>query len=477
MNYETGYLNYETGAFGNGVVWRPFIYHFAMGDQDRFAKSDHFDIRVNVGENNEHLAALEGKLNELWETNRLRYFHLTGVERGDNPNLHDVYGKRHVHVAVVFHNATSNNSVRMSLRLNKYGGYYCATRDKRKPISGWVAYHKKMRTKIDGEPALRMCRGNLPRDKRFLTDEQRAKEEDDRAMKGYRDWQRKKALIIAGDFDTLDMEFPGFQWSTHGHRMKSELIKQRTDEHCLPLEGPLENYIIWGPPGTGKSASVAYLYPRCYKKQKGTQFWDQYDRTNADHKVVWIDEMSVETLKTLCGKMDGGFEFLKELGDRYPVTVDAKYLPAQKIRPKTVVITMNEHPNSLLPDRATALNKAALHRKFRVLHIADWLSLHQLECVVGHGVRRIGGELLSDCVNFGALGSSLSPIEILDSDSGHDSDGSHTTIAETVDLNVDVSDAESEIVATPVTSKFDNKWINVRTSKKRKGSTSSHQRT
>ena len=79
--------------------------------------------------------------------------------------------------------------------------------------------------------------------------------------------------------------------------------------------------------------------------------------------------MSKETLKTMAGKVDGGFEFLKELGDRYPVTVDEKYTKGYKIRPKTIIITMNEHPTSLLPDRATEVNKQALYRKFKIMQV------------------------------------------------------------------------------------------------------------
>ena len=134
-------------------------------------------------------------------------------------------------------------------------------------------------------------------------------------------------------------------------------MKQSNDKFTQPIQGQLQNYIIWGPSGSGKSSSVALLYPNCYKKQKGSQYWDSYDKTNPDHSIVWIDEMSKETLATLTGKMDGGFEFLKELADRYPVTVDEKYTKGYKIRPKKIIITMNEHPSSLLPDRAVEVNK------------------------------------------------------------------------------------------------------------------------
>ena len=181
---------------------------------------------------------------------------------------------------------------------------------------------------------------------------------------------------LESKWDELDKQFPGFIYSSTGQNMKREIIKQANDEHCKTLDGELDNYIIWGPTGSGKSSSVNKLYPFAYKKQKGTQFWDGYDRTNPDHKTVWIDEMSKETLKTLTGKADGGFEFLKELGDRYAVTVDAKYTSGFKIRPHRIIITMNEAPTTLLPERASSVQKAALFRKFKIVYVNDWLRMH-----------------------------------------------------------------------------------------------------
>ena len=55
--------------------------------------------------------------------------------------------------------------------------------------------------------------------------------------------------------------------------MKREVLKLVNDKYNAPLK-ELKNYIIWGPSGSGKSSSVAKLFPNCYKKQKGTQFWD-----------------------------------------------------------------------------------------------------------------------------------------------------------------------------------------------------------
>lgn len=353
--------------------------------QELRKRSDQWDIRMNVGDEDD-VSALLKRVQRLYETGQVRYVHVSGVEVGDVPGRTS-YGKRHVHIACVLHNYTTKSSMLTKFVAGRRElGYYVEPRDKTKPLEGWLQYHKKRRTKLDPDVPLLLQRGEFPRI-REPKDPDCSKQSERQKIR-YQEWQRRKYLIAMMDFDQLDVEFPGFIWTAAGQNMKREILKQSNDEYCRPLQGELKNYIVWGPSGTGKSSSVALLYPSCYKKQKGTQYWDGYDKTNPDHEVVWIDEMSKETLATLTGKIDGGFEFLKELGDRYPVTVDEKYTKGYKIRPKTVIITMNEHPTSLLPDRAIEINKKALYRKFKILYVQDWLALNGLECTP-EGCRRM----------------------------------------------------------------------------------------
>lgn len=321
-------------------------------------RSDQFDIRLNVPDS----GALEFVLqtvSTLFKTGSVRYIHVSGVEVGDIRGRSS-YGKRHVHVALCLFNPTSKGSIIKKFIGPLIEGWYIEPRDKKKSLTGWIAYHGKDRTKINPPTDFLIKMGSLPSARRTKTPEEKQEQMDLKRSEKYQQWERRKFLIKTFQWETLDIEFPGFLYSSPGQSLRRDIVKQSNDEFCKPLEGDLDNFIIWGPPGTGKSASVAYLYPECYKKQKGTQFWDGYDKTDPHHHVVWIDEMSKETLATLVGKSDGGFEFLKELADRYPVTVDEKYTKGFKIRPKKLIITMNEHPTSLLPDRAKEVNKKAL---------------------------------------------------------------------------------------------------------------------
>ena len=343
-----------------------------MATSDFKQRSDQFDIRLNIYEPNPQawLDKFIVKVDKYVATGSVRYIHVSAPEVGDVPGRSS-YGKMHVHIALVLYNYTTKHSIVRRFTQEGYG-WYVEPRDKSKPIQGWIDYHSKSRTKVDqNKPPLEYKYGTLPKDRaKRKSPEEMTPLEEARSKKKQEDWSRKKYLMQLLDWDQLDEEFPGFIYSSMGQTMKREVLKQSNDKYTKPLLGKLKNFIIWGPSGSGKSSSVALLYPNCYKKQKGTQYWDSYDKTNVDHSIVWIDEMSKETLATMTGKADGGFEFLKELADRYPVTVDEKYTKGYKIRPKTLIITMNEHPNSLLPARAIEVNKQALYRKFKILYVS-----------------------------------------------------------------------------------------------------------
>lgn len=333
-------------------------------------RASQWDIRINVPSPQKVVLNVEN-VNRRFDNENVVYVHVSNVEVGDS-------SQRHIHIGLVLHNRTSKSSIIRKYVLNPEDGFYVAPRDTTKDINAWVEYHGKRETKLDPNVPFLLKRGDLPRPKRTIDPETRAAEDDQKRNQRVTAWSERKRLMKENKWDELDERYPGFIWSTAGQNMKREIVKQANDEHCETLQGPLNNFIIWGPSGSGKSSSVSLLYPQCYKKQKGTQYWDAYDRLNPDHSVVWIDEMSKETLKTLTGKTDGGFEFLKELGDRYAVTVDEKYTKGYKIRPQMIVITMNEHPESLLPRRAIEVNKQALYRKFKILHVTEWLSMNGL---------------------------------------------------------------------------------------------------
>ena len=199
-------------------------------------RSDQFDIRINVGEECEHLHEIEGRLARYWGNNQVRYYHISGIERGNRPE-YDSYGKLHVHIALVLENPTSIRSVRNKLGLTRWkNGFYLVCRNKALPLHGWLAYHSKMETKVGNQEPLRVVRGIFPQERSRKTETEYAKT---KRLERQALWSRKKYLIQTGQFDLLDEEFPGFQYSPSGVRMKTELLKQRRTKDVATVSVPL----------------------------------------------------------------------------------------------------------------------------------------------------------------------------------------------------------------------------------------------
>lgn len=156
-------------------------------------------------------------------------------------------------------------------------------------------------------------------------------------------------------------------------------------EDCKDTLSELDNYWIYGPSGTNKSSVIHYLYPERYCKIISNSKWDSYSNHNPGHKVVHIDELDdftdiQEGLEGLAG--------LKRIADRYPVAVRSNYSNRTLyIRPNMIIITANFSPAQLLSGadqygrvrRGIEIQKAAIHRKFKVMHISQFLIMKQLK--------------------------------------------------------------------------------------------------
>lgn len=146
----------------------------------------------------------------------------------------------------------------------------------------------------------------------------------------------------------------------------------------------LDNYFIYGEPCTGKSSSVDFLYPNCYRKIKNNDKWDSYCNHKLDHKVVYFDEMDDLDTYDLCM---GGLEGIKEKCDIYPFNVRQNYGNRQlSIRPTTFIITSNFTPSQIFSQENRYGKKMnnieiklqAFNRRFKVMHISEWLKMNDL---------------------------------------------------------------------------------------------------
>lgn len=134
------------------------------------------------------------------------------------------------------------------------------------------------------------------------------------------------------------------------------LLKKYEAERQGPLKPRrvLENYWFWGEAGTGKSRYAHLRYPGAHVKQCN-KWWDKYDNTLPEHKVVIIEEISPvhEVLAT----------HIKQWTDHYVTPVEVKN-GGNTVRPEVFVVTSNYHPREIFTKDA---DLQPILRRFKVI--------------------------------------------------------------------------------------------------------------
>lgn len=151
--------------------------------------------------------------------------------------------------------------------------------------------------------------------------------------------------------------------------------------HCLDK---LDNYFIYGESGMGKSSSIEFLFPGCFRKIKNNEKWDNYYNLRPEHETVYFDEMDTIDEFDLCM---GGFTGIKEKCDVYPFPVRQNYGNRQlMVRPKRIIITSNFTPSQIFstpnkygrqPPHLEMMLKT-FNRRFKVMHISEWQKLNNI---------------------------------------------------------------------------------------------------
>ena len=72
-------------------------------------RSDQWDVRLNVPNDIVNQSVLN-IVKDYYESGKVRYCHVSGVEVGDVPGRTS-YGERHVHIALVLYNYTSRGAI------------------------------------------------------------------------------------------------------------------------------------------------------------------------------------------------------------------------------------------------------------------------------------------------------------------------------------------------------------------------------
>jgi hypothetical protein len=313
-----------------------------------------WDARFNV-QLDEDLDRLLSAAKREFNTGKLKYCLVGGLEVGTK-EYQDDYGIRHVHVALIYVNRVSKRSILKNLDIKQGNGYYLVPRNRSLPYSGWRNHHTKEFSKVQPTEALLLEMGTLPADKDSVGKEIIKRSEVEKKRKVDEILIDMRGMIEKGEDDEAFKKYPR-TFIQYGEKLKA-LICQRKD--MLTTTGDPH---IWlhGPPGTGKSAILAYVYPNTFKKNLYNKFFDLYDAKIHDHIMLEdLDHDAVDTLST---------NFLKTLCDESGFPIDQKYKTPQLTR-SVILVTSNFTIQNVIDQSEECnvfgkeSNKAAMLRRF-----------------------------------------------------------------------------------------------------------------
>jgi len=338
----------------DGTAVRSVPYHH----EDR-----QWDGRFNVQEEEDLGRLLDGIKSE-WDRGKLKYILVGGVEIGTR-SYQDDYQIKHVHVAAIFNNRTSKRSILKNWNVKEGNGYYLVPRNRDLPYTGWKKHHTKEFSKVDPKQLCIYENGELPQDlKRKRVEEG----EEEKKLKVDEILIIMKNMLEEDKEDECFARFPKnyLQW---GEKLKSTL-KQRRITACH--EGNPHMWVT-GYPGTGKTAILAFIYPKLFKKNLTNKYFDLYDPK--EHTHVMLEDLDHEAVEKL------GMNFIKTICDEAGFPIDQKYKTPQLAR-TTVLVTSNFTIRDLVQEGAGFdQNLAAIGRRFWQIKIYELLRLLQLKLV------------------------------------------------------------------------------------------------
>ena len=126
-------------------------------------------------------------------------------------------------------------------------------------------------------------------------------------------------------------------------------------------------------PRTGKTALLAWIYPKSYKKNLYNKFFDLYDPK--EHTHVMLEDLDHEAVKRL------SIQFLKTICDEAGFAIDQKYKTPQLAR-TTVLVTSNFGLKEMIEEGpGHAMNTAAIARRFWEVQIYGLVRLLNIKLI------------------------------------------------------------------------------------------------
>lgn len=337
-----------------------------------------WDCRFNV-QSDEDLNDLVANIKAYCSGGAMGYCLIGGVEIGEN-KFQDDFGIRHVHVAAIFINRISKSAILKNWNIKRGNGYYLVPRNRSLPYAGWKNHHTKLLTKVDPTNRCLFEMGTLPADKKeaqaFVkrSDEEKKRKIDDILID-------MRGLIEEGDEKQAFSKYPR-TYLQYGEKLKA-LVVQKKDK--LKSDGHPHIW-LYGAPGVGKSAVLAYIYPKYFKKNLYNKFFDLYDDTQHTHIMLEdLDHDAVDRLST---------NFLKTLCDESGFAIDQKYKTPQLTR-SSILVTSNFTINQIISESEEAnvfgkeANKTALLRRFWHINAVEFMRFLGLKIIPKYEIQQL----------------------------------------------------------------------------------------
>lgn len=339
-------------------------------EQDR-----QWDIRINLAPGDGILEdarrELQWFLDKCRSWDKIKYVFVGGIEIGANPSQDD-YQRFHVHAALILFTPNTRRSVVHNLCLSVYSNrqqrsYYLAKRNPFASFTGWRNHHAKEATKVE-EELIALEWGEPPKE----YNSQLLKKGEPGKLKQDDMLREIMQLFAQGKKDLAFQEYPAL--TLRYHAQITSMVKTRLEQPVSIDHTPC--LWIWGEPGTGKSAYVAWKYPKAFKKSLAKNevlYWNGIDLDWHTH--VYIEDIGPEAFKNI------GMEQLKQWADpSHGYTISLKYgAPIMGVT-LGLIITSNYRPGELPEEgmRYKRTEMEAIERRFEIIHINDLLKRERL---------------------------------------------------------------------------------------------------
>lgn len=341
-----------------------------------------WDARFNVQLDSD-LEQLLGAAKREFESGKLKYLLIGGIEIGTK-EFQDDFNIRHVHVALIYVNRVSKRAILKNLDIKQGNGYYLVPRNRSLPYSGWKNHHTKEFSKEDPTKLVLLEMGTLPADKDSQGKAIVKRSEVEKKRKVDEILIDMRAMLEKGEDDEAFKKYPR-TYIQYGEKLKA-LLCQRKD--LLTSTGDPH---IWlhGPPGTGKSAILAYVYPKTYKKNLYNKFFDLYDPKIHDHVMLEdLDHDAVDALST---------NFLKTLCDESGFPIDQKYKTPQLTR-SVILVTSNFTIQAVIDQSeecnvfGKSANMAAMLRRFWQVNVYEFMRILGVKLIPKYEINQLKKE-------------------------------------------------------------------------------------